>query len=496
MTATLNPSRLVRCEVNLSPIAAARRGFGTLMIIGDSAIINGYERYRSYTDLDSVADDFGTSAPEYLAAALYFGQSPRPETLMIGRWLQAATSGALYCGVVAASAQAALLASLKAITDGEFKIAIDGDATPDRISSLDFHSCTTLSGCATVIDTALTGANCEWDGEKFIISSASTGVNSSIAFLTAGGGAGTEISGIIKGTSALGLLELPGYAAEEPVAAIADLCDKSGAWYGLGFAVTNSLSDAQILANAAYVEAASPARMYGVTETDANTPESVYTSDIAYQLEALEYARTFCVYSANANAACSVFGRAFSVNFSANRSTITLMYKQMPGITAENLTETQALTLEAKKCNVFAAYQNDTAILQYGVMCDGSYIDERHGLDWFQDALQTAEYNLLYTSKTKIPQTDAGQNMLIAVAAGVCQEAVNNGLVAPGTWNAAGFGQIELGDYLKDGYYIYSAPMALQAQADREQRIAPPIQIALKLAGAIHEMDVIVDVNR
>ena len=73
---------------------------------------------------------------------------------------------------------------------------------------------------------------------------------------------------------------------------------------------------------------------------------------------------------------------------------------------------------------------------------------------------------------------------------------MHNGLVAPGKWNADGFGQIERGDYLTEGFYIYSPPMAEQAQATREQRIAPPIQIALKLAGAIHEIDCIVDVNR
>jgi hypothetical protein len=78
----------------------------------------------------------------------------------------------------------------------------------------------------------------------------------------------------------------------------------------------------------------------------------------------------------------------------------------------------------------------------------------------------------------------------------VCNEAVNNGLIAPGQWNASGFGQLETGDYLQTGYYIFTPPVASQPQAIREQRIAPPLQIALKLAGAIHEIDCIVDVNR
>jgi hypothetical protein len=172
------------------------------------------------------------------------------------------------------------------------------------------------------------------------------------------------------------------------------------------------------------------------------------------------------------------------------------MYKIEPGVVASTLTETQAQTLKAKRCNVFVNYQNDTAIIQYGVMSGQAYFDEIHGLDWFVDALQNAEYNLLYQSKTKIPQTDAGQNQLVNIAAGVCEEAVDNGLVAPGQWNADGFGQLERGQFLDKGYYIYTQPMALQDQSIREQRIAPPLQIALKLAGAIHELDLIVDVNR
>ena len=113
-------------------------------------------------------------------------------------------------------------------------------------------------------------------------------------------------------------------------------------------------------------------------------------------------------YSRNPYAIVSALGRAFTVNFSANRSTITLKFKQLPGVVAEGLTETQAQALEAKRCNVFAAYDNDTAIFQEGVMSGPAYFDEIHGLDWLQNAIQSETWNLLYQSKAKIPQTDAG----------------------------------------------------------------------------------------
>jgi hypothetical protein len=491
MTQGLNVGRLVRVAVNLAPLAAARRGFGTLLIAGDSNVINGSERIRSYVDLESVATDFGTSAPEYLAAQLYFGQSPRPQTLMIGRWLRTATAGLLQGGILTSAEQA--LANWTSITSGSFKVSIDG--VEKSVTGLNFSAVTNLNGVASAINAVLTGGTIAWDGSRFTITSSTTGATSTVGYATAAA-SGVNISGLLKLTSSTALAPVDGFAAETPVECAAAMANQSGQWYGLSFAASTMPTAEQIVAVAAFIEGASISRIFGVTETDTRVLDATYTSDLASQLKALSYKRTCVQYSANKYAVCSLMGRAFSVNFSANRSTITLMYKQEPGVVAALLTETQAQTLKAKRCNVFAQYMNDTAIIQYGVMSGQAYFDEIHGLDWFADALQTAEYNLLYQSKTKIPQTDAGQNQLVNVAAGACQEAINNGLIAPGQWNADGFGQLSRGDFLDEGFYIYTPPMASQDQSIREQRIAPPIQIALKLAGAIHEIDCIVDVNR
>ena len=53
---------------------------------------------------------------------------------------------------------------------------------------------------------------------------------------------------------------------------------------------------------------------------------------------------------------------------------------------------------------MFAAYDNDTAIFQEGVMSGPAYFDEIHGLDWLQNAIQSETWNLLYQSKAKIPR--------------------------------------------------------------------------------------------
>lgn len=494
MATGLSVSRLVRATINLSPVAAARRGFGTLLVAGDSNIIDTRERIRSYTTLESVAADFGTTAPEYYAAVLYFGQSPHPSTLMIGRWARTATSAILYGGTLSADEQT--IGTWNAITTGAFKITIDG--TERAISSLDFSAATTMAGVAAVINTGLsTYGGCTWDGDSFVITSDSTGATSTLGYAVAPA-SGTDISALIKCTSGTAAsASIAGIADETPVACAAILATQSAAWFGLTFAASTMPSDSEHIAVAAYIEGLDLKRMYIITSQDADCIDSTSTGDIMYLLEALAYKRTFTQYSSSsAYAAVSAVSRAFAVNFNANRSTITLMYKTEPGVTAEFLTESQAAALQNKCGNVFVEYVNDTAILQYGQMASGHYFDEIHGLSWFEDAVQNAVYNLLYQSKTKIPQTDAGQNQIVSAIAAVCREGVNNGLIAPGQWNADGFGQLEQGQFLKTGFYIYTPPMALQSQAVRETRVTQPIQVAIKLAGAIHEVDVIIDVNR
>lgn len=708
-------SNLVQVTINLSPLAAAGRSFGVLLIAGDSNVISGAERLRTYENIDGVAADFGTTAPEYLAAVLYFGQTPSPAVLMIGRWISSASSGMNEGAILTAQQQ--LLANFTTISSGGMTISIDGSS--QALSGLNFTSQTNLNGVASIITEALSGAVCTWNGENFVITSNSTGAGAAatgtvtltgnpsygvqahgtitltgqpsngdtvdikgttVTFVTgtpsgnqvqisavddthtsanlqaflqasadsnlsactyntiglvttvtaivygtagnsyvlsksgtnitvsgsgdlaggvapdtltiggtaitfvanaptgnqvlvgpnllstsanlqtflaassdsnidqctyistsgvttvtfkvsgtsgnsftlakssssislsastlAGGvvpssvgyatsGAGTDVSSLFGFTAALSQGLVGGYNAETPVACIAVLANQSPAWYGSMFASTASITNTQHLAVAAFIEAQQLTRMYGVTITTTDVLSPLITTDLASEMMAAGYEQSTTQYSSSsAYAIASLFGRAFSVDFTANNSTITLMYKQEPGVTGEDLTVDQAQILQQKRCNVFVDYVNGTMIIQYGTMAGPAWFDEIHGLDWFQDAVQTACYNVLYTSPTKIPQTDAGVNQLANAISGVCQQAVANGLAAPGTWTAQGFGQLQTGTYLKTGYYIYATPVALQSQSDREARVAPPIQVALKLAGAIQSLNVLVNVNR
>ena len=112
--------------------------------------------------------------------------------------------------------------------------------------------------------------------------------------------------------------------------------------------------------------------------------------------------------------------------------------------------------------------------------------------------LQVAGFNALATVGTKIPQTEPGMSLLKGAYRRVIEQALTNGYIAPGAWNSAEwFGSQDdmLANILQRGYYIYSQPVNLQLQADRELRKAPLIQIAIKQAGAIHSTSVVVSIN-
>ncbi|HBS5835668.1 TPA: DUF3383 domain-containing protein [Klebsiella pneumoniae] len=268
-------------------------------------------------------------------------------------------------------------------------------------------------------------------------------------------------------------------------------------WYGLAIADSADLVEADVISVAAAIEASSLSRILAVTTDDVNVLVAGNTDNIGYKLKAAGYGRTFWQYSSSSKyAAISAFGRAFTVNFTGNNTTITLKFKTEPGVTYETLTTAQASAIDAINGNVYVYYANDTAIIQQGVMANGDFFDERHGLDWLQNYVQTNLYNLLYTSATKIPQTDAGVTRLMTNVEASLDQAVNNGLVAPGVWNGGPIGQIESGDTLTKGYYVYADSVDNQAQSDREARKSPVIQAAIKLAGAIHYGDVQINVVR
>lgn len=486
-------SRIVNVAVNLSPAGAQSQSLSDLLILGTSTVIDPTERMRTYASLSAVATDFGTSAEEYLAAQAWFAQLPQPTQIRVGRWAKTAAAGGLRCAPLTVAQQA--LSVWNAISAGKFSVSINGAAASD-IGPLNFSAAANLNAVASTISAALTDATCVWNAtySRFEFASTTTGSTSSVGYLAAPT-TGTDISGDLLGRSTdSGAYTYAGIAAEALDACMGVFDDRfGGLWYGV-MAPAGSTSDKML--GAAYIEAASNKHVFGCTTQEAAALLSTDTTSLPYQLSQAKYKRTICQYSStSAYAVASFLGRALTTNWGAASSTQTMKFKVEPGVGYETLSTSQAAALEGKNGNVFVEYANGVAIIEQGVMADGTFVDVILGTDWLALAIQTAMFNALYQSN-KIPQTDDGVAVLQTAIEGQCSQAVLNGLLAPGVWNSNGFGQLAQGDYLAKGYYVYAPPIATQSAADRGARKAPPFQVAAKLAGAIHSASVTINVNQ
>lgn len=192
----------------------------------------------------------------------------------------------------------------------------------------------------------------------------------------------------------------------------------------------------------------------------------------------------------------SYAGLALSTVFTGSNTTQTMHLKTLSGVQPDpNLTQTFLTQAIAAGADTYPSLQGVAK-----VFCSGAndFFDNQYNLQWFAGALQVAGFNYLATTNTKIPQTEVGMDGLKAAYRAICEQAVTNQFLAPGTWTSSTmFGNIAslIKNISQRGYYIYSTPIASQSQVNRAARQAPLVQMAIKYAGAIQSTSVVVYVN-
>lgn len=189
-------------------------------------------------------------------------------------------------------------------------------------------------------------------------------------------------------------------------------------------------------------------------------------------------------------------GRALSVDFNASLTTITMNLKSLIGIEPDpGINQTRQD--QATDCGA-DTYPSIEGVAK--VLCSGAnkFFDQVYNEQWFVGALRVAGFNILAQTSTKLPQTESGMTSFKGAFRKVCEQAVRNGYLAPGSWTLPDtFGvQADFYSNIENvGYYIYSSPISQQLPAVRETRVAPTVQIAAKEAGAIHKGNVLVTIN-
>jgi hypothetical protein len=185
-----------------------------------------------------------------------------------------------------------------------------------------------------------------------------------------------------------------------------------------------------------------------------------------------------------------------SVDYTGSNTTLNMNLKTLAGVAPDpNITQALVTAAGLAGADVYVNLSGVPKVISSGA---NDFADNQTNLQAFALGVLVAYFNTLATTNTKIPQTEAGLDTIKGSIKAVCQQYVTNGFLAPGVWtNPTVFGPSGalLNGIAQFGFYIFSSPIATQSPAQRNARIAPPIQIAIKYAGGINKGSAVIFLN-
>lgn len=491
-------SNIITVTILEQPSLAARDNINVVGIITqETGVLSTAERYRTYSNIGDVATDWGTESQVYSHAAAFFGQNPNAINgggILVVGWHRAveetvaATAANLTGGVLD---ELTLIPQLQAISDGSFDIDVDGGT--ENITGMDFRVATDLDEVAAIIDAELTGADCAANSDdQLVITSKTTGATSLITVVT-DPGSGTYMGDLLALAAGTGAVATQGAAAgvnsvETPVACITEIKAQTNL-YGFTFITEPSAANKQLLA--AYAQSANI--LYYETFDDAANLEIDVTNPV-WLIKLSGYKNCRMSYSAAGNRRLSTcqMARMHAVNLRGENTAITMHLKEL-NVTAESYTQTEITKAKKVGLDIYTTTKLTPELLTSGA---NDFTDNRYNLIGYKDAIETDLYNLLHGTTSKIPQTTQGVNALVDQCEKTTREYVRAGVFAPGTWTSTDY----FGDrttferqIAENGFYFLAGKLSDQSQADRAARKSPVIQGAVKNAGAIHSVDVIIN---
>lgn len=460
-TPPLSLSDIVDISVTVAPTAASANPFNQGLFIGPSTVIPSYganSRIRQYAaatfSTAMLTDGFLTSDPEYIAATIYFSQTPQPSFIWIGRQdltaISAATPTSGFAGTGYAVGDVVGVTQIGA-SQGELRVAaISSGGVVTSLSLIvgqQGTSYTTATGLAT---TAITGS-----------------------------GTGLEVDITANGESLL---------------QAATVCRAANqTWYGL--AVNNpSVSD-----NLALAEWADPLwqnTRYYAWSGDLSVPNNS-ANNVAAQLQTLKLrclgitsTTQSGLYPNNIYAAAGLMGVEMGLNTGLDGSFFTVAHKQIAGISVEPLSETQYSNVKTLNWNVygnFSPYQ----FLEPGFLSNGSPSYLWLFLAVLVANLQLEELNVL-AAYPAVSQTNADQQLLLGGANAACAKLAAIGFLSSANWEGRQVLNLKTGQALPLGYLNQSQPYAQQSPSDRAAGKAMPIYCCITTAGAVQSLAIAV----
>lgn len=489
---TLPLSDIVDVKVNVGPVAAVRTNFNLGLIIGKSSIISDTQRIKTYSKLaDMTADGWTGLEPEYLAAQIYFSQTPQPSRVAIGRWQlpETAVAAVTACRNANAEWYACTVCGVSK-SDIESISAYIEATDPASTYFYTTHDEDVLNGVVGNIMDILSKNKAHRTLGQYSTDSVDTA-----GYEVGAAGAETDIHTLSDDKFKIAV---DGDTTEHEITLTLANCISGNNTAAemqkqINAIGGNIYSNVMVEFSIDHYVITSPTSKVGsqirITAADAN--------DISAELKigAANGAKDIDGTTTYKEAAVGIMGYAMGANTQTAGSAYTLYCKPESGVAAESVDSTELTKIKSYNGNVYVNRGSVYNLFENGTMHDGTFFDEVLNLDILSNNLQVAVINT-FTEQSKVPQTDPGMEMLVNVLTTPLENALNIGFIAPGVWNTASVLSVKTGDILTNGYKILFDSISSQSQVDREARKAPPIYVLVKLAGAMHNVKIGLYSNR
>lgn len=430
-------NKIVKVAISSTNVAVKEPGFGVACIVDGHSRFP--ERIRFYSEPAAMlTDGFLSSDPAYLAALKLYSQAVQPTQFAVARRALAPTMQITLTPV--ASNSKAYEVEINGVKK---TFTSDGTATVSEI----------VVGLIAAIG-AITG---------FTVAAVG-GAGTETALTITGNAAGNWVRVKALDSSLIGVAQThadPGIATD-----LAAIVLESDAFFAL---MLTTASKAEILAAAAWVETKKKIMVQAHQDSVVITTAKSGTDDVAEGLQATTPRRAALVYSADNGEFkdAAILGKCLP----KNPGSVTFALKNLAGVTADNLTETHVVNLEAKGCNYYASF-NGTSLFMPGIMAGGEYIDVTRDTDWFESRLQARVFGDL-ANADKTPFTDAGIAKVEAQLRAQCAEAIASGFLAA------------------DPAPTFTIPKASAVSTtDKNNRKLTGVRFKATIAGAIHSTEI------
>ena len=426
---------IVSVTITAETLTPDQANFGIPLIAGFFPTTVFPERVREYADTAAmVADGFGANDP-IVRAAQRLIQNPKVETFKIGRR-------------DAAPVQTILL-------------------TPDNttegfivtVSAVNFAGITTVvsrvNGAAETPTTIATALQPLLDAISGVTAVDSTG------FLTMTATVATEMNDF---RALAGLAVQDATADAGIVADLTAIRAEDPDFYGLALVQNGKL---EVAAAAGWAEA--EVLIFGATSADEEVLDDT-AGNIAETLEAAAYDRTFLLW--NGAVLSGAGGAWIGDRFPSDPGSSTWKFKQLAGITRDELSATEITNLESNNANYYVARAGINITCQ-GTLASGRFIDITRTIDALVSDIQVGVFTLL-VNQAKLPYTNASVSLVKAELRGVIREFQASNALDPETEP------------------VITAPLVQDVSTvDRGNRLLPDIKFSARLAGAIHSVQIV-----